>query len=399
MTNNLKLVLASVLISLMTLIICLFLLESYLILNDKGKPLSDGDYGWSTWNKDMEINDGYIAYKLSSPDLAKMQPHINEVNQFGFRGMPMGNSPMKIVLLGDSQVETSHPINRMPEKYLTKALEKRIEFLPDVVSMGSWGWGTDQQYLALKKYIDRIKPSHVVLWFTSNDFRDNTYPIGNAGRKPTFWLNDQGLQGPNHDFLEKFDSEKFRFTRLFKRRDIFSVNTDQDKGFNKAYVEPNLSIESAKTKCENEVDFDLSKNFYDFDPYDKSLLSVHNVKYANPRPAWLEYQKNLTNQILIEIKKLVESKGSRFFVFFVTTPDDISTAPKGVFCSKQYGFVEYNYDNFTTLINETFDGVESHLVNLQMDDYKDKFDGHLNDKANEFVMKEIANLISIKSLQ
>jgi hypothetical protein len=371
----------------------LILLEVFLIHFNKGSQISDGDYGWSTWNPRMEFYPKYLDYKKTTPARSKMKNHVDEVNQFGFRGIQMGKSTKNIILLGDSQVETSHLLELMPERFLAEAVKKSIGIKPNVISMGSWGWGTDQQYLALEKYIDKINPSIVLLWFTANDFRDNTYPIGNSGRKPTFWLTTEGLQGPNHGFLEKFNPEKSRITRLLKRREVFGINTDQDKGFFKTYVEPNLKDEPVKILCQDEVDFDLSKNIYDFNPYDVSLLSLANVRYAQPRPSWLEYQKSLTNRILNKINDLVESRDSRFIVFYVDTPKDTTLFPKEAICSSKYGEVTYSIKNFDVLLEDTFDGVLNYKIDLPMDNFKDSFDGHLNDLANEHVMKEVSNLI------
>jgi len=46
---------------------------------------------------------------------------------------------------GDSQVETSHSFSEMPEKYLKQELESLVGAPVNVVTIGSWGWRTDQQ--------------------------------------------------------------------------------------------------------------------------------------------------------------------------------------------------------------------------------------------------------------
>lgn len=389
-SKNIAIFLTSIVL---TLLMLLIFLEIFLIVTNKSSQRSDGDYGWSTWNPRMEFYPKYLDYKKTTPALSKMKNHVDEVNQFGFRGMPMGKSNYNIILLGDSQVETSHPLELMPERFLAEAVKESTGIKPNVISMGSWGWGTDQQYLALERFIDKINPSIVLLWFTSNDFRDNTYPIGNSGRKPTFWLTAEGLKGPNHGFLEKFKPEKFRITRELMQREIFGTNMEEDKGFFETYVEPNLMDEPVKIPCQNEVDFDLSKNIYEYNPHDASLLSVANVQYAQPRPSWLAYQKSLTNRILNKINDLAESRGSRFIVFYVDTQSDTSTFPKEPICSSTYGEVTYSKKNFDLLLEETLDGVLNYTIDLPMDNFKDSFDGHLNDLANEYVMKEVSKLI------
>ena len=86
-------------------------------------------------------------------------------------------------MLGDSAVETSHRLNEMPENYLRNNLNKT-----NVISFASWGWATDQQYIHLKKYINKIKPNHVILWYSMNDLNENKMKHGILGSKPTFSL-------------------------------------------------------------------------------------------------------------------------------------------------------------------------------------------------------------------
>jgi|TARA_B110000261_G_C13073067_1_gene353006 hypothetical protein len=389
--------------SIISLLLIIAILETGLIIYDKGRPLSDGDYGWSTWSSGNERHyKAWFEENFLDPwheADADYVPHTDELNQFGFRGKPMEDSPMNIVLLGDSAVETSHPINDMPERYLASELEKKAGFMPNVISMGSWGWGTDQQYLAIKQHIDDINPSYVVLWFVSNDYRDNTYPKGNSGRKPTFWMSENKLQGPNHEFLEEFKPEKLRLTRLLKRRELLGVNLDQDRGFFKKYVEPNLMPMESIKPCSNGIDFDLSKSIKDYHSSDLSYLSVHNIKFADPRPNWLDYEKNLTRELLLKIKELAESRGSRFFIFHVNYPGQNFNLPMKTICSKEFGEVTYSLENLYKLLDDTFQGIEHYYFEIPTgSDFMDDFDGHLNDKFNKYIMKKVASLIEIDRL-
>ncbi|GAI09385.1 unnamed protein product, partial [marine sediment metagenome] len=136
----------------------IFLIEISLALFG-GLESTKGRFGWKTWPLNSQ--------------------HADQVNQFGFRGSAFNpDVKLSIVLLGDSQVETSHGFSEMPEKYLKQELKSLVGAPVNVVTIGSWGWGTDQQYLSLKQYIESINPAYIVLWFSSNDFADNTRPKG-----------------------------------------------------------------------------------------------------------------------------------------------------------------------------------------------------------------------------
>src|ERR1051325_10408345 len=80
-----------------------------------------------------------------------------EQNEFGFRGRRIEYSPSDyvIVLLGDSQVEgMALPFDSMPERLLESELNsagKRVK----VFSLGSGGYGQDQELLALTEYLGK----------------------------------------------------------------------------------------------------------------------------------------------------------------------------------------------------------------------------------------------------
>ena len=140
--------------------------------------------GWYTWH--------------GADHLYVNEIHKEQTNGFLTRGKkPDKKIKNNIILIGSSMVETSHRLNEMPENYLRNNLNNT-----NVISFGSWGWGTDQQYIHLKKYIEEIKPSHVILWFEMNDIQDNKWKYGFLGPKPTFSLkkdknNNYYLSGPN----------------------------------------------------------------------------------------------------------------------------------------------------------------------------------------------------------
>src|SRR5262249_40836603 len=63
-----------------------------------------------------------------------------------------------------------------------------------VVNAGAMGYGTDQEYLMLRRLWDRIRPDVVVLMFcTDNDRRDNTHNVRHATFKPYIEFSADGV--------------------------------------------------------------------------------------------------------------------------------------------------------------------------------------------------------------
>ena len=67
----------------------------------KDYSLHFSDYGWYTWHGADHING----------------KHSKQTNGYKTRGK-IPTKDKKIIILGDSNIETSHSLNEMPEKYL-----------------------------------------------------------------------------------------------------------------------------------------------------------------------------------------------------------------------------------------------------------------------------------------
>ena len=74
-----------------------------------------------------------------------VQKKIN-FNEYGTRDETKKINKKNIILLGDSQVETSHSAEKMPARLIENELDQKF----NVYSFGAWGWGNDQQLLMLK---------------------------------------------------------------------------------------------------------------------------------------------------------------------------------------------------------------------------------------------------------
>jgi hypothetical protein len=390
-----------------SVIVGILLIEISLALFCNLKP-AKGRYGWKTWATDPQ--------------------HAEQVNQFGFRGSKLDpEANLNVVLLGDSQVETSHDFSEIPEKYLKQELESLAGEPVNVVTIGSWGWGTDQQYLSLKQYIESINPVYVVLWFSSNDFSDNTRPNGAGGPKPTFWLSEGKLQGPNARQFEKIKGERLRILRLLRKRGLFGHSIPiTDSEFIENYVKPNLS-EPVYHECSEESlkDFDLAKYYVELTDIEK-LYSVYaagpssvkrfgsmyeyfrhfiydNPEYAlgtgrsmfhnyiAPTPSICEYGIQLTHILLLRIRDLAKSHNAGFFIFTEKRPIQPFTEPVKI-CYKDREYT-LSLDNYYANFERTFEGIEHFIIDGLPEDYQDRIDGHLSDEANRYVMRKVAALI------
>ena len=101
----------------------------------------------------------------------------------------------RILILGDSmieafQVDLEHTLTRVLERRLNEA---KLGMAFEVINLGVAGYGTDQEYLALRQVGLRYRPDLVVLaFFTGNDFQENHPGLAGIQGKPYFALDPGG---------------------------------------------------------------------------------------------------------------------------------------------------------------------------------------------------------------
>jgi hypothetical protein len=81
--------------------------------------------------------------------------------------------------------------------YAFSNLVNQFDIRYKVFTIGSAGYGNDQEYLALKEYFRKYRANDVVLWQTF----DNDGPK-DGWIKPTYWLDHGTLKGPNYQLDE-----------------------------------------------------------------------------------------------------------------------------------------------------------------------------------------------------
>ena len=162
------------------------------------------------WNNITHKKATLIGWNSTSSAL------IDSLNQLGFRGktfQPRKNKSTKIILfVGDSQVESNGlPFNYMMENLVQQLLQQKDTLNNyQCYSIGAGGFGQDQEFLALKEYFKTYQADKVILWLTpENDIWNNIFPTHwpvNANPKPTYWIENGRLKGPNFQWLENYPS-------------------------------------------------------------------------------------------------------------------------------------------------------------------------------------------------
>lgn len=167
--------LASVVLLLVSAVLALGAAE--LTLRWLARPEVRGPLGWKT---SLEWSEG--------------------TNELGFRAKrPARRKPgERILLLGDSQIEGYHvnlgdTFGAKLQQYL-----RHRDWPVEVLALGAGGWGTDQQLIALRLYIEELDPDQVLVFYThQNDIWNTLFPTHMGTPKPTFRLADGQLVPPD----------------------------------------------------------------------------------------------------------------------------------------------------------------------------------------------------------
>ena len=238
----------------------------------------------------------------------------SEVNQLGFRGQRIAYSDrdLVVVLLGDSQVSSDAlRAEEMPERRLQAHLAaaspgRQVK----VFTVGAGGYGTDQEYLALREYFDRYRADVVLLWITlSNDVWNNVFPTHwprNGAPKPTFRLDHGRLVGP-HQVMGQ------RVPRLKLRAVLYPWwPADPDGDWERYLPAPYRPLD----RYDGPVDT-LWQDQWDANTPLSRDENLDNEKTSfllglRPRSPRTLYGLDLTRALFGECRKLAEAHGARF---------------------------------------------------------------------------------------
>lgn len=334
----------------------------------------------------------------------------DEINLHGSRGRKINFSKAnlpRVVLLGDSQVVAStSSLGEMPESLLEKSLSNNIS----CTSIAAGGWGQDQQLLHLERFFLNNKADIVALWFTPmNDVANNLFPTHfpeNGWAKPTFWLEDDKIMGPNEDQnslvyatprLHIFEPIKLLLRRPF----IF----DRDGQWVRTKLPSNEQWEKdlpTGPKINSFVDrFDTDSSEHWFHQYENFENGKNSFSlWIDKKSQRLEYGIKLTNKLLHKIKELCENNGAKFIVFWAEWTPGFNEFPSRKFNQPfEYFRVKdkvYRFSNhsFERNMKEIMNGLSNFPIPLKIKKWwRNENDSHLNMDANAAVMEDLASYI------
>ena len=347
---------------------------------------------------------------------------IITTNEFGTRDTKKNKLKKNIILLGDSQIETSHDAEKMPARILENYLKDEYH----VYSLGSWGWGNDQQLLLLREVIEKIDPEFVVLWASYNDFSDNFHNIGFRGEKPTFRISD------NFEIREPFFP---KVRKLLAHSWFYRVMVRIKYKYNLKKLTLENQIISSNELCTDKDYISLKYNFYNFDFKYKAYLSqsmknhrigdgssivskeefiksfhyivnlnrnINNIDryyFFRENMNILEKKKQfLTKYLVEEIQKVSNDHKAKFILFRINNYNE-TFKTDNIYTMCRAGR-EINYSNLfrEKYMNDTYKNIK-YKTKLKIPRgaiYYDNFDGHKNYKYNkkavELIYKKIKEI-------
>ncbi len=374
---------------------------------------------WDTWH--------------GADHLFENEIHSMQKNIFGHRGQnPNLKLKNNIILVGDSYVETSHKLIDMPENILRKKFKNT-----NVISLGSWGWSTDQQYIKFRNKKKIISKPIVVLWFQMNDLSGNITKHGFLGSKHIFKLKKKNNNWHLSEPKILFDKNYFEYSYFYRAINKILLRTKLIKE-KKIY---DFSSDCKNYTKKKEINFETLKHYFNQENYNmikeisqSSKKPYENLKSIQEFPSFREWQnKNIknylkyvpskslangyhiynedmkfnrtfiseiekeseiiTNLILRKFEKEVQSVNGKFIIFFVKKKQNQPFPNNKTYsiCIDDKKFT-YNNNSFDQKLDRIFKNLENVFI-LDLKNYNEKhydlFDGHYNQITNEFIMNNL----------
>ncbi|MBX3302798.1 MAG: hypothetical protein KF693_11345 [Nitrospira sp.] len=331
--------------------------------------------------------------------------NTSETNQLGFRGRDYNytESDYVIILLGDSQVEASaSSFDGLPERKLEYHLNQQVNNINKkikVFSIGAGGYGQDQQLLLLEKYYQTFRADLVVLWQTpDNDIWNNVFPTHwprNGWAKPTFRLVNGKLDGPSEIFGEELNWSKIKIFALANRLFQLSNRDGLWEKYLPSPYKPLSTYEGAicydwQERWDENLGLMQNENL----DTEKSHLAI-SLTPISPR---MQYGLDLTRALLHTIEHLVK-KNKGDFIIFNTQSSQSDEVEKN--CLEDEVVHKLNGKYYKTSRKQFLDslsyinaGFSSFTIPITISNWRvGPEDGHLNEFANDQVMKDLSTQI------
>lgn len=348
--------------------------------------------GWRTGVPPFEESDGMTPEAL---------------NQLGLRGKPFAyeDDDFVILLVGDSQVVArTQPSADRPElklEHYANLLRTGSSPPVRVFSVAAPGWGQDQQLLMLRRYFEQFRADLVLVWVTwENDLYDITFPTNLGGHaKPTFWLEDGDLRGPNLDLDEEI--EPWKLAALIRRAWMGDLDERWEKRLPASYRGPDEYEGPTDPSWQKLVDTGAFRGDLAREKFSGSIS-------LEPRSPRAQYSLDLLRTLLGEMRAAVEKQGGTFGIFWVEYVAPGALDPRSLVSrlhttarspnptvlevdGSYYIMSQRAFESAKQSVAEGFNAwpIPIELANWSVSDV----DRHLNSAANDLLMRRIARIV------
>lgn len=333
------------------------------------------------------------------------------INELGYRGQMLqySDEDLVVLLLGDSQVEAiACPPDLMPERALERYLKERDPRFR-VFTVGSRGYGNDQEYLALNEYYGKYRADTVVLWQTFiNDVWNNVFPThwpADGPIKPTYWLEEGELKGPNYQLGEVVRAPAKTKIGVLLNRSL-GLRKGLDEKWERYLPEAYMPLQSFSGAYVS-----------DWDPADTSnknpYLAMENLANEKthfsvdlyPRSPRMQYGLDLTRKLLGLISDLAARNQSQLFILNAVIPEHqtaIENKAEDEIVVHKRDDLYYQTRLSQTLANMAYadESIPVVSVPIKLEDWKvSDTDSHLNCRAIDQVMGGLAEEIGAELLR
>lgn len=324
-----------------------------------------------------------------------------ELNQLGFRGRDYqyDDSDYVVLLLGDSQVEAvGCSFEEMPERFLESALDSLLPQRVRVYSLGAPGYGQDQEYLALLHYTESFRADMVLLWETpANDIWNNLFPTHWPGTsdgwsKPTFWLEEGELRGPNYQLGDEVRASDLRIADLLMRGlGDWSFDRRWESRLPPAYSPLEDYSGEALPDWQRRWDEDSGIMRQENLATGKSHLSI----YLTPRSPRMDYAVELADRLLSEIGEYLDHSGTELVVFATDNVPDSSAQVEYAVYELEGELFAVSEEQYRRNVKEMNASVRFISVPITIQRWSiSPTDSHLNPEANRQVMRALADSLA-----
>ncbi len=326
----------------------------------------------------------------------------HECKSTGFRGKEIkySNDDYVVLLVGDSQVAAWNvSYEQTPESRLEYHLKPYNENVK-VFTIGTQGYGQDQQLFALKEYFKKHRADLVLLFHsTETDIMDNLFPVSGGSKtiKPTFWLENGELLGPTEKWLEPVGT-RMKMALLWKSYFGQTMGASRLEFWKKDILptpyQPLREYRGEVDRSWQKIWNESPQHAYKGIDYEMGMSEGMKL---TPRSKMRTYGINLTRKLLSEIKKLAEVNNSHFTIFKDEKPWELQdpNMEKAYLLNGQY--YRTSMKQYLDNLKDIYNGFEHYRVPLNMGNYTEsQVDQHLNQKAIDKLMRGLSIILSEK---